>query len=63
MLLEFQTLFPGLTNIMDMGVGAGGEPKAGFSIHLNRKVAIVSSLKYTDSHSSLVWLVWSLTAI
>ena len=32
-------------------VGAGGEPKTGSSIHLNRKAAIVCSLKCTDSHA------------
>ena len=45
------------------GVGAGGEPKMGSSIYLNRKAANVCSLKCTDSHSSLVRLIRSLTAL
>ena len=48
---------------MGGGERAGGEPKAGSSIHLNRQAAIVCSLKYTDSHSSLARPVWSLTAV
>ena len=35
-------------------VGADGEPKAGSSIHLIGKAAIVCPLKCTNSHSSLV---------
>ena len=71
MLLEFQIVFPGLINIMDSdyrwwvgewAVGTDGEPKAGSSIHLNRKTAIVYSLKCTDSHSLLVRLIWLLAA-
>ena len=49
------------------GVGGepkvSGEPKVGSSIHLNRKVAIVCSLKCTDSHSSPARPVQSLTAV
>ena len=46
-----------------MGLAVGGEePKAGFSMHLNRKAAIVCSLKCTDNHSSLVMLIRLLTA-
>ena len=46
------------------GVGwAGGEPQAGSSIHLNRKAAIVCSLKCTDIHSSPARPVRSLTAV
>ena len=41
----------------------GGEPKAGSSIHLNRKAAIVCSLKCTDSHSSPARLVRLLAAV
>ena len=44
-------------------MGAGGEPKAGPSTHLNRKAAIVCSLKCTDSQSSLVRPTRSLTAV
>ena len=36
-------------------MGAGGEPKVGLSIYLNRKVVIVCSLKCTDNHSSPAW--------
>ena len=36
-----------------MSDGAGGEPKAGSSIHLSRKAAIVGLLKCTNSHSLL----------
>ena len=43
--------------------GVGGEPKAGSFIHLNRKAGIVCSLKCTNSHSSPVKLVPSLTAV
>ena len=39
------------------GEGPGAEPKAGFFMHLNRKVAIVCSLKYADIHSSIFRLV------
>ena len=35
-------------------MGVDGKPKAGSCIHLNKKAAIVCSLKSTDSHSSLV---------
>ena len=45
-----------------MGGGAGEELKAGSSIHLNRKAAIVCSLKCTNIHSSLVRQIWSLAA-
>ena len=65
MLLEFQTLFSGFTNIMD-SVYRGwvdGVPQAGPSIHLNRKAAIVCSLKCTDSHNSPARPVRSLTAV
>ena len=49
----------------------GGKPKTGSSIHLNRKAAIVCSLKCTNSHGLLVRpdcsfdtsLTWSLTAV
>ena len=73
MLLEFQTLFQaspiswiqyiggGLAG--GEGVGVGGELKAGSSIHLNRKAAIVCSLKCTDSYSSPARPVRSLTAV
>ena len=76
MLLEFQTLFSGLTNIMDSvyrkwvgGRGMGwvvevdGEPKAGSSIYMNRKAAIVCPLKCTNSHSSPARLAQSTGAM
>ena len=44
-------------------VGAGGEPKAGFSIHLTGKAAIVCPLKCTNSHSSLVRPIRSPAAV
>ena len=31
----------------------GGEPKAGFSIHWNRKATIVCSWKYRKGHSDI----------
>ena len=37
-------------------VGAGGEPKAGSSIHLDRTAAIVCSLKCTDRQTYAVHL-------
>ena len=39
-----------------MGGGVGGEPKAGSSIHLTRKTAILgfAELHCTNSHRSLV---------
>ena len=43
-------------------VGTDGEPKAGSSIHLNRKVAIVCSVKSTKSHGLLVRPIQSLMA-
>ena len=43
--------------------GVGGELKAGSSINLNGKAAIVCSLKCTDSHSSPARPVRSLTAV
>ena len=43
--------------------GAGREPKADSSIHLNRKTAIMCSMKCTDSHSSLFRPIQSLTAV
>ena len=62
---QISDTFSGLINIMDsvyrVWVG-GGEPKAGSSIHLNRKAAIVCSLKCTDSHRSLVRPMRSLKA-
>ena len=48
---------------MGCSVGASGELKAGSSIHLNRKGAIVCSLKYTNSYSSLVRAIRLLTAV
>ena len=44
-------------------VGAGGDLKAGSSIHWNRKVAIVSSLKHRKGHSVLVRSRLSLTTV
>ena len=73
MLLDFQTLFPGLSNIMDsvnrgwVGgrrvVGVGGELKVGSSMHLTGKAAILCPLKCTNSHSSLVRLIRSPAAV
>ena len=64
MLPEFQTLFSGLTTIGGgWAVEVGGDPQAGFYIHLNRKAAIMCSLKCTDSHSSPARTVRSLTAV
>ena len=48
---------------MRWAVETGGEPKAGSSMHLKRKAAIVCSLKCTDSHSSPARPVPSLTAV
>ena len=44
-------------------VEAGGEPKVGSSMHLSRKAAIVCSLKFTNSHSSLVRPIRLLAAV
>ena len=44
-------------------VGAGGELKAGSSIHLTGKATIVCSLKCANSHSSLVRPIQSLAAV
>ena len=46
-------------------MGEGGEPKAGFSIHLTGKAAIVCPLKSecTNSHSLLVRPIRSPTAV
>ena len=72
MLLEFQTLFEaspiswiqcigGVRTSEDgVGYGAGGKPKAGSSIHLNSKAAIICSLKKINNRS---WLLQSLTAV
>ena len=67
MLLEFQTLFPGLSDIMDsvyrgwtggrgdeVDGGGGWGAEGGFLHTFDRKAAIVYSLKCTNSHSSLV---------
>ena len=48
---------------VEWAVGAGGEPLVGSSLHLNRKAAIVCSLKCTDSHSSPARPVRSLTTV
>ena len=46
-----------------MGIGAGGEPKAGSSIHWSKKVAIVCSLKHRRRQSVCVRLRRSLATV
>ena len=63
-LVEFQTLLPGHTDIMDLVYGGGGWGAKGRFFHIfNRKAAIVCSLKCTDNHSSPFRPVRSLKAV
>ena len=67
--MEFQTLFPDLTNIMDsvyrggMGGGSTWGAEGGIFHTFEQRNSLVYSLKCTNSHSSLVRLIQLLVAV